>query len=122
MKAWLIFGAVSGLALGGWLSQVAKGLDLIDGLGLGLIDGDDGVRLARQRHLVHQAHGRRRGARPGLAEQQVPLRHDRLGIVNDAQPGGRVRVLLKPGAHRLHVVGPADDKAVLARGTGLQER
>jgi len=36
MKAWLIFGAVSGLAFGGWLSQVAKGLDLADGLGLGL--------------------------------------------------------------------------------------
>lgn len=39
MKAWLIFGAVSGLALGGWLSQVAKDLELADGLGLGLGTG-----------------------------------------------------------------------------------
>lgn len=36
MKAWLVFGAVSGLALGGWLSQSAKDLDVIDGLGIGL--------------------------------------------------------------------------------------
>jgi hypothetical protein len=36
MKAWLIFGAVSGLALGGWLSQVAKDLAVLDGLGIGL--------------------------------------------------------------------------------------
>lgn len=36
MKGWLIFGAVSGVALGGWLSQTAEGLDLLDGLGIGL--------------------------------------------------------------------------------------
>jgi len=36
MKAWLIFGAVSGLALGGWLSQVAKDLAVVDGLAIGL--------------------------------------------------------------------------------------
>lgn len=39
MKAWLIFGAVSGLALGGWLSRVANDLDLVDGLGIGLATG-----------------------------------------------------------------------------------
>ncbi len=39
MKAWLIFGALSGLALGGWLSQVASGLELIDGLAIGLGTG-----------------------------------------------------------------------------------
>lgn len=39
MKAWLVFGAVSGLALGGWLSQVARDLDTIDGLGIGLAVG-----------------------------------------------------------------------------------
>ena len=36
MKGWLVFGAVSGLALGGWLSQTAEGLELVDGLGIGL--------------------------------------------------------------------------------------
>jgi hypothetical protein len=39
MKGWLIFGAASGLALGGWLSQTAEGLDMIDGLGIGLGGG-----------------------------------------------------------------------------------
>ncbi len=39
MKAWLIFGAVAGSALGGWLSQVAEDLDLLDGLGIGLGTG-----------------------------------------------------------------------------------
>lgn len=39
MKGWLIFGTVSGLALGGWLSFAAEGLDLIDGLGVGLVVG-----------------------------------------------------------------------------------
>ncbi|BCW89356.1 hypothetical protein sos41_25160 [Alphaproteobacteria bacterium SO-S41] len=39
MKAWLVFGAVSGLAFGGWLSQVAQGLDTIDGLAIGLGTG-----------------------------------------------------------------------------------
>ncbi len=36
MKAWLIFGAISGLALGGWLSSAAKDLALLDGLAVGL--------------------------------------------------------------------------------------
>ena len=36
MKGWLIFGAVSGVALGGWLSQTAQGLDLVDGVAIGL--------------------------------------------------------------------------------------
>lgn len=39
MKGWLIFGVVSGLTLGGWLSQVAHGLDVVDGLGIGLVVG-----------------------------------------------------------------------------------
>jgi hypothetical protein len=36
MKGWLIFGTVGGLALGGWLSQTAQGLDLFDGMGIGV--------------------------------------------------------------------------------------
>jgi len=39
MKGWLVFGSIGGLALGGWLSQTAEGLDLIDGLGIGLGTG-----------------------------------------------------------------------------------
>lgn len=36
MKRWLIFGVVSGLALGVWLANAATGLDAIDALGIGL--------------------------------------------------------------------------------------
>ncbi|MBL9010503.1 MAG: hypothetical protein JNL56_04915 [Alphaproteobacteria bacterium] len=36
MKAWLLFGSVSGVSFGGWLAQVAKGLDTVDGVVIGL--------------------------------------------------------------------------------------
>ncbi len=39
MKRWLIIGALSGLAFGGWLATRVTGLDLIDGLGIGLGSG-----------------------------------------------------------------------------------
>lgn len=35
MKGWLIFGTVSGLALGGYLATTAQGLELVDGLLIG---------------------------------------------------------------------------------------
>jgi hypothetical protein len=36
MKAWLIFGSVSGTAFGGWVSQSVQGLDTVTGIGIGL--------------------------------------------------------------------------------------
>ena len=104
---------------GRWEARVNRPSEPPEGRRLSLVHADDGVRRSGQRDL-------RRDARPGLrlaegtpfprGPQNVPLRGQRLRIVDHPRPLEEIGMRLQDAPHKGHVLRATDQDRVVVTG------